>query len=91
MLGIRNNDGQRSCELCETNGLVITGTPSPYKHTWVFPDGQTRSQIDHVLTKREFKNSVTDTKVNVASDRYHVWPISTKSGTNRSRSLTYIS
>ena len=54
---------------------MITGTPSPHKHTWVSPDGQTRSQIDHVLTKREFKNSVTDTKVNVASDRYHVWSI----------------
>ena len=48
-LGSRNDNGERLCEYCSINGLVITGTCFPHKDihkaTWVSPDGQTRNQM----------------------------------------------
>ncbi|XP_068739487.1 craniofacial development protein 2-like [Montipora capricornis] len=41
-LGSRNDNGERLCEYCSINGLVITGTCFPHKDihkaTWVSPD-----------------------------------------------------
>ena len=66
-LGERNNNGERLCELCDMDELVITGTLFPHRNihkaTWISPDGKTRNQIDHVLVSKGFRISVRDTKV----------------------------
>ena len=55
-LGVRNDNGDRLCGLCDMNEMVITGTLFPRmnidKATWVFPDGASRNQIDHILLNR---------------------------------------
>ncbi|XP_068739553.1 craniofacial development protein 2-like [Montipora capricornis] len=46
--GDRNENGERLCEFCEMNGLVITGTIFPHKEihkaTWTSPNGRTRTR-----------------------------------------------
>ena len=63
-MGRLNNNGERLCEFCDMNELIITETLFPdrdiYKTTWVSPDGKTRNQIDHVLINKKFRNSVID-------------------------------
>ena len=62
------------------NALVITGTLFPHKTihkaTWVSPDGKIKNQIDHVLIKKKFRNSVIDNIVHrsadIGSDHYLV-------------------
>ena len=79
-LGQRNDNGGRLCDLSDMNELVITGTLFPHKTihkaTWTSPDGTTKSQIDHILISRRFRNSVKDTRVfrsaDIGSDHYLV-------------------
>ena len=65
--GLEKWNGKRLCDMCDMNELVITETLFPHKTihkvTWVFPGGNTMSQIDHVLISRRFRNSVKDTRV----------------------------
>ena len=60
-IGIQNDNGERLCEFCDMNALVITGTLFPHKTmhkaTCVSPDGKTKNQIDHVLINKKFRNS----------------------------------
>ena len=75
-VGMRNDNGERLCDFCAMNNLVITGTLFPHKDihktTWVSPDGNTRNQIDHTLVNRKFRTSIRDTRVyrgaDIASD-----------------------
>jgi len=71
-LGQRNNNGERLCEICDMNELMITGTLFPHKTihkaTWTSPDGVTKNQIDHILINRKFRNSVEDTRVFRSAD-----------------------
>ena len=75
-VGVRNDIGERLCDFCAMNNLVITGTLFPHKDihktTWVSPDGNTRNQIDHILVNRKFRTSIRDTRVyrgaDIASD-----------------------
>ena len=77
-LGQRNDNGERLCEFCDMNELVITGTLFPpkniHKATWVSPNRITRNQIDHVLINERLRDSVKDTRVyssaNIRSDHY---------------------
>ena len=79
-LGQRNDTCRRLCDLSDMNELVITGTLFPHKTihnaTWTSPDVITKSQIDHILISRRFRNSVKDTRVfrsaDIGSDRYLV-------------------
>ena len=52
-VGIMNDNGERLCDFCSANGLVVAGTIFPHKEihklTWRSPDGRTVSQIDHVM------------------------------------------
>ena len=76
--GDRNENGERLCEFCEMNGLVITGTIFPhkeiYKATWTSPNGRIKNQIDHTMIAKEYRSSVMDTVVrrgaDVGSDHY---------------------
>ena len=56
----RNDNGERLCNMCDMNELIITGTLFPhktiYKVAWVSPGGNTMNQIDHVLISRRFRN-----------------------------------
>ena len=71
-LGIRNDNGERLCDICDMNGMVITGTLFPHKNihkqTWISPDGKTKNQIDHVLINKRFRNSVKDSRVYRSAD-----------------------
>ena len=77
-LGNINDNGERLCDFCSMNGLVITGTCFPHrtthKATWVSPDGRTQNQIDHMMIRKEWRRSVEDTRVyrgaDAASDHY---------------------
>ena len=63
-LGQQNENGERFCEFCDMNELVITGTLFPpkniHKATWVSPNRITRNQIDHILTNKKLRDSVKE-------------------------------
>ena len=79
-LGSQNENGERLCEFCEINGLVITGTLFPHKDihkaTWTSANGRVCNQIDHLLISGQWRSSVLDTRVqrgaDVNSDHYLV-------------------
>ena len=78
----QNDNGERLCEICDLNKLVITWTLVPHRTThtatWISPDGKTKNHIDHVLVNKKFRNSVEDTRARVyksadiGSDHYLV-------------------
>jgi len=79
-LGNMNNNGERLCEFCQMNRMVVTGSIFPHKDihkaTWVSPDGVTRNQIDHVIIGSKWRSSVMDTRAkrgaDINSDHYLV-------------------
>ena len=66
-LGNINDNGERLCDICLVNGLVITGICFPHrtthKATLVSPNGGTQSQIDHMIICKGWRRSVEDTRV----------------------------
>ena len=66
-LGIQNENGEKLCEFCQSNGLVIPGTLFPHKDihkaTWTSADGRTHNQIDHLMISGKWRSSVMDTRV----------------------------
>lgn len=76
--GVMNENGERLCDFCSANGLVISGTLFTHKEihklTWRSPDGKTVNQIDHVMVNGRMSISIQDTRVmrgaDVYSDRY---------------------
>lgn len=52
-LSTQNENGEKRCDFCQTNRLVITGTLFPnkdiHKATWVSANGRVKNQIDHLL------------------------------------------
>ena len=73
-VGIMNDNGERLCDFCSVNGLVITGTIFPHKEihklTWRSPDGKTVNQIDHVVVNGRMRTSIMDTRVMRGADVY---------------------
>ena len=79
-VGTRNDNGEKLCDFCGMNDLVITGTIFPHKkihkQTWISPDRRSCNQIDQVLINRKFRTSVLDTRAirsaDIASDHHLV-------------------
>jgi hypothetical protein len=63
-LGRRNQRFQMLIDFCEINGLVIKNTwfkkPKRRLYTWKSPGDKSRFQLDYVLVKQRFRNSVKD-------------------------------
>ena len=64
---VMNDNGERLCDFCNANGLVITGTLFPHKEihnlAWRSPDGKTVNQIDHVMANGRMRTSILETRV----------------------------
>ena len=79
-VGTRNENGERLCDFCPLNGLVITGTLFPHKdihkRTYMSRDHRVTNQIDHLVISGSFRSSVLDSRVqrgaDVNSDHYLV-------------------
>ena len=71
-VGTMNDNGERLCDFCETNGLRVGGTLFPHKEihklTWKSPDGKTETQIDHVIINNKQKRSLNDVQVKRLAD-----------------------
>jgi exonuclease III len=63
-LGRKNHRGQMLINFCERNGLNITTTwfriPKRRLYTWKAPGDRSRHQLDYILVKHRFRNSVKD-------------------------------
>lgn len=63
-LGTRNRRGDMMVDFCQRNGLVITNTWFKKHHrrlyTWKSPGDRSRYQIDYILVKQRFRNSIKD-------------------------------
>lgn len=75
-VGVMNDNSERLCDFCKTNGLVITRTMFPHKKihkaTWGSPYGKTANQIDHMLINGRIRTSILDTRALRAADIYSV-------------------
>jgi exonuclease III len=71
-LGRRNQRGQMLIDFCERNGFVITNTwfkkPKRRLYTWKSPGDKSRYQLDDVLVKQRFRNSVKDVQTLPGAD-----------------------
>jgi len=61
-LGRKNHRGQMLINFCETNGLIVTITwfrkPKRKLYTWKAAGDRSRHQLDYMLVKHRFRNSV---------------------------------
>jgi len=61
-LGRKNHRGKILIIFCERNGLILTDTwfrkPKRRLYTWKAPGDRSRHQLDYVLVKHQFRNSV---------------------------------
>ena len=61
-----NDNGERMCDFCQLNGLVVGGTlfkhKDIHKATWTSPDGNTKPQIDHFLINGKWRSSLQDVR-----------------------------
>jgi hypothetical protein len=77
----RNQTGQMLYDFCERNGLVITDTwfkkPTRRLYTWKLPGDRSLHQLDYVLVKQRFRNSVNDVQAlpRADSDSDHNLPV----------------
>ena len=63
-LGRNNHRDQMLINFCERNGLIVTNTwfrkPKRRLYTWKVPGDRSRHQLDYILVKHRFRNSVKD-------------------------------
>jgi hypothetical protein len=61
---ISNDNGVRVVNFATSENLIVKSMMFPHrnihKYTWTSPDGNTRSQIDHILIDRQSHSSVLD-------------------------------
>ena len=71
-LGRKNHRGQMLINFCERNGLNITTTwfriPKRRLYTWKAPGDRSRHQLDYILVKHRFRNSVKDVQTLPGAD-----------------------
>lgn len=69
---VRNNNGIRLLEFCQTHDLIVTNTffqhKDIHKYTREEPSRGEKSIIDYIVTERENKKAVLDVKVNRGSE-----------------------
>ena len=79
-----NENGERLCYFCGTNGLVATKKVFPHKEifklTWKSPDGKTVNQIDHVFMNGCMRTSFLNTRVTRGAEVYSDHQNKTKVG-----------
>ncbi|PNF28769.1 hypothetical protein B7P43_G06461 [Cryptotermes secundus] len=68
----RNHRGQMLIDFCERNGLIVTNTwfkkPKRRIYTWKGPGDLRRHQLDYILVKHRFRNSVKVVKTLPGAD-----------------------
>ena len=61
-----NDNGSRFQDFCVLHDLAIGGTlfqhPDIHKATWLHPNGNSVSQIDHICINRKWRNSLLDVR-----------------------------
>jgi len=61
-LGVRNERGERMIEFCKRNKLVVTNTwfeqEKRRRYTWKKPGDSGRYQIDYIVVRQRYRNSV---------------------------------
>ena len=71
-LGRRNHRGQMLIDFCERNGLIVTNTwfkkPKRRLYTWKAPGDWSLHQLDYILVKHRFRNSVKDVQTLPGTD-----------------------
>ena len=71
-LGRRNHRGQMFIDFCERNGLIVTNTwftkPKRRLYTLKAPGDWSRHQLDYILVKHRFRNSVKDVQTLPGAD-----------------------
>jgi hypothetical protein len=72
-LGESNVSRECLVELCANYSLVIGGSLYPHtechKVTWVSPDNDTESQMDHLTVSRQWKSSLCNARNRRGADR----------------------
>ena len=71
-LGERNARGDRLVQFCQEQEMVVTNTyyekPERRLYTWRSPGDIARNQIDFILIKKRYRNSVKDVKTYPGAD-----------------------
>ena len=71
-LGRQNHRGQMLIDICERNGLIVTNSwskkPKRRLYTWKTPGNCSRHQLDCILVKHRFRNSVKDVQTLPGTD-----------------------
>jgi endonuclease/exonuclease/phosphatase family metal-dependent hydrolase len=71
-LGRKNHRGQILIKFCERNGLIVTNTwfrkPKRRMYTRKAPGDRSRHQLDYILVKHRFINSVKDVQTLPGAD-----------------------
>ena len=65
-LGTRNDRGEKAVEFCRRNKLVVTNTWFKHhprrRYTWKMPGDSGRYQIDYIMVRQRYKNSVKNSR-----------------------------
>jgi endonuclease/exonuclease/phosphatase family metal-dependent hydrolase len=71
-LGRRNERGQQLIDFCKRMGMVATNTWFSHekrrRYTWKKPGDTERFQIDYILVKQRYRNSVTNSRAYPGAD-----------------------
>ncbi|GFO36321.1 endonuclease-reverse transcriptase [Plakobranchus ocellatus] len=73
-LGIRNEQGEKLIEWCQTNNIIVGNTwfqqPPRSKWTWKSPGDETRNQIDYMMISKRYRNALLLAKTYPSADCY---------------------
>ena len=73
-IGKMNENGELFADYCAVNSLVLGGTLTCHKVTWVPPTEDTKNQIDHIAISKRWRSSLQDVRNkrgdDIASDHH---------------------